>query len=51
MLSLVIFLMSVVVVFSMTAVSSWRLNMKGNTVSAAEITIRDTDITPLACRR
>ena len=51
MLSFVIFLMSVIVMSSMTAMSTGRLNMKGNTVSGAEITIRDTDITPVACCR
>ena len=50
MLSLLIFIMSVIVMSSMTAVSTGRLNMKGNTVSGAEITIRDTDITPVTCR-
>ena len=50
MLSVVIFLMFVIVMSSMTAVPTRRLNMKGNTVSGAEITIRDTDITPVTCR-
>ena len=51
MLFFVIFLMSVIVIFAMTAVSTRRFNMKGNTVSGAEISIRDTDITPVACCR
>ena len=50
MLSLLIFIMSVIVMSSMTAVSTGRLNMKGNTVSGAEIIIRDSDITPVTCR-
>ena len=51
MLFFVIFLMSVIMIFAMTAVSTRRLNMKGNTVSGAEISIRNTDITPVACCR
>ena len=51
MLFFVIFLMSVIVIFVMTAVSTRRFNMKGNAVGRTEISIRDTDITPVACCR
>ena len=51
MLFFVISLMFVIVMSSMTAVSTRRFNMKGNTVSGFEISIRDTDITPVACCR
>jgi hypothetical protein len=48
MLSFVIFLMFVIVIFFMTAVPTRRLNMEGNTISSANITVGDAYIAPVS---